>query len=113
SIATRQAILGVTRASFPGFEVVDRTTLARGALSNDVWLAGVSFGLKQLTSIRRGDVRMKDLELAIAGEAEDIAGYRAVKQAIAHSVPKGIKVANDFVTAPIVSPFTWAAQFAD
>ena len=113
SIAARQAILGVTKASFPGFEVVDRTTLARGVPSNDIWLAGVSFGLKQLTFIRRGDARMRDLELSVYGEAEDIAGYRAVKQAIAHSVPKGIKVTVDSVTAPVVRPYTWAAQFAD
>ena len=57
----------MTKASFPGFEVVDRTTLARGVPSTDVWLAGVSFGLKQLTSIKRGDVRMEDLELADRG----------------------------------------------
>ena len=113
SISARQAILGVTRASFPGFEVVDRTTLARGVPSTDVWLAGVSFALKQLTSIRRGDVRLEDLRLAVAGEAEDVGAYRAVKQALANSVPKGIKVTTDNVTAPVVSPYTWAAQFAD
>jgi OmpA-OmpF porin, OOP family len=113
SINTRLAILGVTKASFPGFEVVDRTTLARGVVSTDVWLAGVSFGLKQLTSIKRGDVRMKDLELAVAGEAEDIASYRTVKQALANSVPKGIKISSDRVTAPVVSPYTWAAQMTD
>ena len=77
SVSVRLAILGVTKASFPGFEIVDRTTLARGVPSNDVWLAGVSFGLKQLTSIKRGDIRMKDLEMAIAGEAADIPGYRS------------------------------------
>jgi len=112
SISARQAILGVTKASFPGFEVVDRTTLARGVPSPDVWLAGVSFGLKQLTSIKRGHVRMQELELAVVGEAEDIAGYRTVKQALANSVPKGIKVTSDEVTAPVVSPFTWAAEIA-
>jgi OmpA-OmpF porin, OOP family len=113
STSTRLAILGVTKASFPGFEVVDRTTLARGVPSTDVWLAGVSFGLKQLTSIKRGDVRMKDLELAVAGETEDIAGYRTVKQALANSVPKGIKVTSDRVTAPVVSPYMWAAHMTD
>ncbi len=113
SISAKQAILGVTKASFPGFEVVDRTTLARGVPSTDIWMAGISFGLKQLTSIKRGDVRMRDLDLAIAGEAEDIAGYRAVKQALANSVPKGIKVDIDQVTAPAVSPYTWGAQSAD
>jgi OmpA-OmpF porin, OOP family len=113
SISARLAILGVTKASFPGFEVVDQTSLARGVPSADVWLAGVSFALKQLTSIKRGDVRLEDLRLAVTGEAEDIGAYRAVKQALANSVPKGIKVAADNVTAPVVSPYTWAAQFTD
>ena len=45
SISARQAILGVTKATFPGFEVVDRTTLARGVPATDLWMAGVSFGL--------------------------------------------------------------------
>src|SRR5262249_25197477 len=45
-----------------------------------------------------------------AGEAEDIAGYRAIKLALANSVPKGVKVTADGVTAPPVSPFTWAAE---
>jgi outer membrane protein OmpA-like peptidoglycan-associated protein len=112
SISARQAILGVTKASFPGFEVVDRTTLARGVPSPDAWMAGVSFALKQLTSIKRGHARMQDLELAVAGEAEDIAGYRAIKQALANSVPKGVKVTSDEVTAPVVSPFTWSAEIA-
>jgi OmpA-OmpF porin, OOP family len=110
SISARQAILGVTKATFPGFEVVDRTSLARGVPSTDLWMAGVSFGLKQLTSIKRGHVRMQDLELAVAGEADDIAAYRAVKQALANSAPKGVKVTSTEVTAPPVSPFTWAAE---
>ena len=110
SISARQAILGVTRASFPGFEVVDRTSLARGIPSVDVWMAGVSFGLKQLTALKHGAIRMEGLGLAISGEAEDAAAYRAVKQALANKVPKGIKVTSDEVTAPVVSPFRWSAQ---
>jgi outer membrane protein OmpA-like peptidoglycan-associated protein len=113
SIDVRRAILGVTKASFPGFEIVDRTTLARGIPSSDVWLAGVSFALQQLTGIKRGDVRLEDLNLTVAGEAEDVGAYRAIKQALANSVPKGIKVTADRVTAPVASPYTWAAHSAD
>ncbi|RZI39082.1 BON domain-containing protein, partial [Herbaspirillum sp. HC18] len=51
----RQVILGVARASFPGFEIQDRMKLARGVPSVDAWLGGVSFALKQLTSLKRGD----------------------------------------------------------
>src|SRR5262249_15085597 len=93
----------------------------RGGRSNDAGarrsLARCVVGGGQLrseaaTSIKRGHVRMQELELAVVGEAEDIAGYRTVKQALANSVPKGIKVTSDEVTAPVVSPFTWAAEIA-
>ena len=73
----------------------------------------MSFALKQLAALKRGDVRLKDLDMWIAGEAEDVASYRAVKSALANSLPKGIKLTNDMVTAPVVSPFTWSAQLAE
>jgi OOP family OmpA-OmpF porin len=113
SLNARQAILGVTKVSFPGFEVVDRTKLARGAPSTDVWLAGVSFALKQLASISRGEVRLEDLALSVRGEAEDVAAYRGVKSALAGGLPKGIKVVVEHVTAPAVSPYTWSAKVAE
>ncbi len=113
SLNTRQAILGVTRVTFPGFEVTDRTKLARGAPSTDVWLTGVSFALKQLASLKRGEVRLEDLALSVRGEAEDIAAYRAVKSALAGGLPKGIKVIVDQMTAPAVSPYTWGARLAE
>ncbi len=114
SINARQAIHGVIKASFPGHEVVDRTVLARGAPPTDIWLAGVSFILKQLTSIKAGGHgRLEDLGLSLYGEAEDIAGYRAIKQALASGLPKGLKLIEDGVTAPVVSPFAWAAKRID
>ena len=111
--ATRKAILGVAKANFPGFEVVDRMATVRGVPSVDAWLGGVGFALKQLAALKRGDVHLKDLDMWIAGEAEDVASYRAVKSALANNLPKGIKLTNDLVTAPVVSPFTWSAQLAD
>jgi outer membrane protein OmpA-like peptidoglycan-associated protein len=111
--ATRKAILGVAKANFPGFEVVDRMATVRGVPSVDAWLGGVGFALKQLAALKRGDVHLKDLDMWISGEAEDVAGYRAVKSALANNLPKAIKLTNDLVTAPVVSPFTWSAQLAE
>jgi outer membrane protein OmpA-like peptidoglycan-associated protein len=111
--ATRKAILGVAKANFPGFEVVDRMETVRGVPSVDAWLGGVGFGLRQLAALKRGDVHLKDLDMWIAGEAEDVTSYRAVRSALANNLPKGIKLTNDMVTAPVVSPFTWSAQLAD
>jgi OmpA-OmpF porin, OOP family len=113
TVVSRQAIIGVTRANFPGFEVVDRTRLARGVPSTDTWLTGVSFALKQLASLKRGDVRLDGLGLMVFGEAEDLMGYRAVKAALATELPKGIKLVKEEVTAPVVSPFTWSARWAN
>ena len=112
NLNTRQAILGVAKVTFPGFEVVDRMTLARGIGSSDVWLGGVSFALKQLASLKRGDVRLEDYNLTVLGEAEDIPAYRALISALADGFPKGIKVVNAQVSPPDVSPFTWAAQLS-
>jgi outer membrane protein OmpA-like peptidoglycan-associated protein len=111
--ATRHVILGVAKANFPGFDVLDRMETTRGVPSADTWLGGVSFALKQLAGLKRGDVRLHGLGLSVMGESEDVDAYRAVKSALAHSLPKGIKLNNDQVTAPVVSPFIWSAQLAD
>jgi outer membrane protein OmpA-like peptidoglycan-associated protein len=110
NLGTRQVIIGVARANFPGFEVVDRTRLARGVPPLDTWLTGVSFALRQLTSLRRGDVRLDGLSLTVAGEAEHLSEYRAVKAALARGLPKQIRLANNLVAPPSVSPHLWMAR---
>jgi OmpA-OmpF porin, OOP family len=107
--AVRRTILGVTKANFPGFEVVDRMSTARGAPAVDTWLAGIGFALKQLASLKRGDVSLQTLDLSVSGEAEDIAAYRAVRSAL-NNPPKGVKLANNAVRPPAVSPYTWTAK---
>jgi outer membrane protein OmpA-like peptidoglycan-associated protein len=107
--AVRRTILGVTKANFPGFEVADRMSTARGVPPMDTWLAGVGFALKQLASLKRGDVSLQALDLSVSGEAEDIAAYRAVRAALSNP-PKGVKLANNAVRPPAVSPYAWTAK---
>lgn len=109
--STRLTVIGLAKAALPGFEVVDRMHTARGIPSADTWLAGLSFALNQLSSLKQGDVRLTDLALTISGEAEDAAAYRTVSTALKSGLPKGIKLLSARVTAPVVSPYTWAAQF--
>ena len=110
--ATRQAVLGLTKAAMPGLEVVDRMHTARGVPSPDAWLAGLSFALKQLSLLRQGDARFDDLALTISGEAEDTAAFKAVNTALKSGLPKGTKLSSAQITGPAVSPYTWSAQFA-
>src|SRR5262249_36811725 len=69
--ATRQTISGMTNAALPGLEVVDRMRTARGVPPSDTWLAGLSFALKQLAALKKGEVRLEDLALTVSGEAEN------------------------------------------
>lgn len=108
--AAKQTILGMARANFPGFEIQDRMRLARGVPSVDTWLGGVSYGLKQLTYIQRGEVRLDTLSLSVVGEAEDAGAYRTLRS-ISNSLPKGIKLATANITPPAVSPHVFSARF--
>jgi OOP family OmpA-OmpF porin len=110
--ATRQTIIGMTNATLPGLELVDRMRMGRGAPPTDTWLAGLSFALKQLAALKKGEVRFDDLALTIVGEAETAEEYRAVTAALKKGLPNGITLASAQIAAPVVSPYTWSAQFA-
>ena len=110
--ATRQAVLGLTKAAMPGHEVTEKLRIGRGLKSPDTWLAGLSFALKQLSQMKNGDARLDDLTLTISGEAEDSAAYKAITAALKNGLPKGVTLASAKIAPPAVSPFTWTAQFA-
>jgi OOP family OmpA-OmpF porin len=109
--ATHRVIIGMASATLPGLEVIDRMRLARGAPPTDTWIAGLSFALKQLATLKRGEVRMEDLAMSISGEAEDAAAYRSLSAMLKGGLPKGITLASAQIAAPTVSPYTWSAQF--
>lgn len=111
--ATRQTIIGVAKAALPGLDVVDQMSTARGVPAVDTWLAGLSFGLKQLPLLKRGDVRLEGLNLTVSGEAEDADAYRKLTAALANDrMPKGITLVAATITPPVVSPFVWSLQSA-
>jgi OmpA-OmpF porin, OOP family len=108
---TRTAILGVAKQTFPGVDVEDGMKLARGVPSQDTWLSGVTFGLKQLSALKSGDARLDGLGLAVNGEASSVANYTGVKSALAQ-MPRGVRLIDEKVTPPMVKPYTWAAKVA-
>src|SRR5262245_7371969 len=110
--ATQRVIIGMAQATLPGLEVVDRMNVARGVPPTDTWIAGLSFALKQLASLKRGEVGLEGLALSISGEAEDVEAHRALTTALKRGLPKGITLASAQIAAPVVSPYLWSAQFA-
>lgn len=108
--ATRQSIVGLVRSTFPAAEVVDQMTIRRGVPSQDTWLSGVSFGIKQLAGLKTGEARLDGLALAVSGEAETLDTYKGVKTALANQLPRGIRLTDEKVSAPIVKPYVWGAR---
>lgn len=111
--ATRKAIIGVAKAAFSKLEIDDRMKLARGVPPRESWLGGISFALKQLSGLKKGNVSLKGTDLLVAGEAQDFASYKALKSALLNNVPQGVRLVVDRVTPPVVSPFTWSAKLAN
>jgi outer membrane protein OmpA-like peptidoglycan-associated protein len=104
----RRTINGVAQATFPGREIQDQTKLARGVPGRDAWLGGVSFALKQLAQLKRGNVDLDGLNLSIEGEASDSRSYRQVKTAITSGLPQTVKLKSEKVRPPVVTPYTWS-----
>ncbi|MEZ5910402.1 MAG: OmpA family protein [Hyphomicrobiaceae bacterium] len=109
---SKKAIIGLVKATFPGHEVDDRTKLARGAPDRKVWFGGVSFALKQLSRLKRGQVDLENIDLTVTGEAVDAPSYKSVQSALRGGLPSGVKLKADRVTPPVMSPYLWGAQFA-
>lgn len=111
--ATRQAIVGAAKATFPSRDVDDRMKMARGAPTPALWEGGISFALKQLAGLKPGSrVDLEASNLLIEGEAQDLVSFKGVKTALQSSLPQGIRLRSDKVTPPVVRPYTWAARTA-
>lgn len=106
----RRVVLGMIKAHFPELEVDDRLKIANIELPQDQWLGAVSFGLKQLSHLKRGSVRLQDSTLKLEGEARSATDYTDVKKALAGTLPTGLAVANVNIRPPVADPFVFVAD---
>ena len=107
----RRTLLGMVKAQLPELTVVDRLKIsAAGAPPQEQWLGAVSFGLKQLSRLQRGSVRLLNVALKLDGEAGSAADYVEVKQALAGPLPTGLTITADTVRPPTADPFVFIAD---
>ena len=107
----RRTVLGMVKAHFPDLQVEDRLKVAyNGAPPQDQWLGAVSFGLKQLSHLKRGSARLYDVALKVDGEARSGADYVEVKKALAGPLPTGLVVVSESIKPPIADPFVFMAD---
>jgi hypothetical protein len=106
----RRTILGMVKAHFPDLEVEDRLKIVPGGPPQDQWLGAVSFGLKQLSHLKRGAARLLNITLRVDGEARSAGDYLEVKKALAGPLPTGLVIANANIRPPIADPFVFVAD---
>jgi hypothetical protein len=106
----RRTVLGMVKAHFPDLAIEDRLKVTKGALPQDQWLGAVSFGLQQLSHLKRGSARIADIALRVDGEAQSAADYADVKKALAGPLPTGLTVAKGNIKPPVADPFIFVAD---
>lgn len=106
----RQTLLGMVKAHFPDLAVEERLKVADGGSPREQWLGAVSFGLKQLSHLKRGAVRLADSGLSVSGEAKSADDYVEIKKALAGPLPAGLSIKGDDVRPPIADPFVFQAD---
>jgi hypothetical protein len=106
----RRTVLGMVKAHFPDLQVEDRLKVAQGAPPQDQWLGAVSFGLKQLSHLKRGSARLLGVALKVDGEARSGDDYVEVKKALAGPLPTGLTVAKENIRPPVADPFVFVAD---
>ena len=106
----RRTVLGMVKAHFPDLAVEDRLKVTKGAPPQDQWLGAVSFGLQQLSHLKRGSARLLDIALRVDGEAQSAADYTEAKKALAGPLPTGLTVAKGNIKPPVADPFIFVAD---
>lgn len=108
----RGTVLGMVKATFPDLEVEDRMRVAAGAPAVDQWLGAVSFGLQQLSHLKRGSVRLLDVGLRIEGEAENAQDYAELQKSLGGTLPTGLSIIDNNVRPAKVEPFVFVASLS-
>lgn len=106
----RRIVLGMVKAHFPELEVEDRLKVVSGSPPQDQWLGAISFGLKQLSHLKRGSARLLNVALKVDGEARSAADYVEVKKALAGPLPTGLTIAGESIRPPVADPFIFVAD---
>ncbi|MDA8869929.1 OmpA family protein [Rhizobiaceae bacterium] len=105
----RAALLANATDRFDGQPIDDQTELAPGAPENFEELA--SFGLERLSQIPVGSFGLSDAAISLSGEARDTAGFDDINAKLSAELPNGATLAQNDVTAPVISPYVWGAEY--
>jgi len=106
--AVRAEIVAAARAAFPGRQIVDRMQPGNGAAGG--FAGWAKSALAALGRLAGGKAGLTDATLSLSGDAGDGAGYSAALAAL-KQLPSGLSLGKAEIAPPVVSPYTWSANF--
>jgi OmpA-OmpF porin, OOP family len=112
SEAVRGEIAGLVRSALPNASLEDKLQLTRGAPTQDVWMGGIAFALRQLALLKEGQVDLEQTDLSVRGTASDPRAYETISSALSSGLPKGIALKRNAVRAAEIKPYVWAARLS-
>jgi outer membrane protein OmpA-like peptidoglycan-associated protein len=109
NVESRTSVLDSVRTTLPDVDIVDETSLARGAPEGFARFA--AFAGNGLAALSNGTVALDGSTLSISADAITLNAYDEELARLDAPVD-GLSIGSIAFNAPIVSPYTWAASTA-
>jgi hypothetical protein len=105
-----KTLLGLLKASFPSAGVTDRIEVKESATDSDVKIGGLSFALKLLGYLDKGQATVDDNGLTLEGAASTAVVLNEVRKLIDNDRPTGVPLKNIRIAPPQKS---WTISLTD
>jgi hypothetical protein len=100
---------GVAAATSPGATLVDKSRVNANVPDRDVWLAAMTFALRQLGKLEHGSAQLRNNFIAINGVTKAGDDFAAVQKKLRDEAPKVLNL-QVALKPHDVHPFVWFAQ---
>jgi hypothetical protein len=100
---------GVAAATSPGAPVADKSRVDANVPDRDVWLAAMTFALRQLGKLEHGSALLRNTSITIDGVTKADDDFATVQKKLRDEAPKGL-ILQVSLKPHDARPFVWLAQ---
>jgi hypothetical protein len=100
---------GIAAATSPGAAFADKSRMNANVPDRDVWLAGMTFALRQLGKLEHGAALLRNSSIVIQGVTKTGDDFASVQKKLKDEAPKNLSL-ESAVKPHYVHPFVWSAQ---
>jgi hypothetical protein len=100
---------GVAAATSPGASVINKSRVNVNVGNRDIWLAAMTYALRQLSKLQSGTAVLRSTAIVIEGVTKADDDFASVQKKVHDEAPKGLYV-QVALKPHDVHPFVWFAQ---